>query len=231
MGIWNAVMRRIDKANGKFIRSFGHDLTTPRGRRVARFHYHWIDHAILRYWWTNFAQIAPGVYRSNQPTHARFEVMKELGVKTVLNLRGEERLSHFQFEKESCDKLGLKMVNIRLHARKAKTGERYLEAINAMREIEKPFLIHCKSGADRAGLAAVLYLLAIEKRPIEEARKQLSLGHLHIRWTKTGILDHILDLYEARNEKSPIDIEEWFRTEYNRKAVQKSFDALPIWRR
>lgn len=231
MGLWKRASDWLSQKNSRFIRSFGHDLSTPESRKVARWHYHWIDHAILRYHWTNFAEIAPGVFRSNQPTHDRFEEMKAMGIHTVLNLRGEDSMSHFLFEQESLAKLGMKLVSIRLHARRAVEARRYLEAIETMRTLEKPFVIHCKSGADRAGLASVLYLLAIEGRPISEARKQLSVRHLHLRWTKTGVLDHILDLYEARNEVSPIGIEEWFRTEYDKKAVQASFDALPIWKR
>jgi hypothetical protein len=123
------------------------------------------------------------------------------------------------------------MVNIRLHARRAVKARQYLAVIRAMREIEKPFLIHCKSGADRAGLASVLYLLAVEGRPLDEARRQLSWRYLHLRWSKTGVLDHLLDLYAARNARDPIGIEDWLRTEYDQKAVQESFDALPMWRR
>ena len=35
--------------------------------------------------------------------------------------------------------------------------------------------MHCKSGADRAGLASALWLLHVERRPVAEAMKQLSL--------------------------------------------------------
>ena len=96
-----------------------------------------------------------------------------------------------------------------------------------------PFLMHCKSGADRTGLVATLYLMVKEGQPVAEARKQLSFRYLHIRRTSTGILDHFFDVYEARNAQAPIAIEEWIKTEYDRDALTESFAkkqaALKFW--
>ena len=51
----------------------------------------------------------------------------------------------------------------------------------------------------------------------------LSAKYIHFKWTKTGILDYIFDLYEARNERSAISFEEWIATEYDYIAVQEEF--------
>jgi len=85
--------------------------------------------------------------------------------------------------------------------------------------------VHCKSGADRTGLAAALYLMVVEDQPFDLARKQLSFRFLHIRRSSTGILDHFFDAYEARNAASPITIEDWIKTEYDPEALTKSFAA------
>ena len=103
---------RLDKAERRVRRSFGTDITDPSARRWSRFHYHVFDHAFLRTFWTNFWQVAPGVWRSNQPTHARFEKYAAMGIRTVVNLRGEEKRAHYLFEEESCRKLGLKPAPI-----------------------------------------------------------------------------------------------------------------------
>ena len=50
--------------------SFGTDLSTPSGRRAAYLNFHLMDHAFLRVLWTNLDTVAPGVYRSNQPSPA-----------------------------------------------------------------------------------------------------------------------------------------------------------------
>ncbi len=201
-----------------------YDLSDPDDRRRAMRNYLFIDHAVLRIPWTNFDQIAPDVYRSNQPTHKRLVGYRDMGIKAILNLRGEGRHPRYLFEKESCDALGLTLVNVTLKARKAAPPEALLAVIDAFRTIERPFVLHCKSGADRAGLASAMYLLVIEGKPVSEARKMLSPRYIHFKWTKTGVLDHLLDVYEARNAKDPIDFETWVATEYDPAAVQAGFD-------
>lgn len=203
--------------------SYNTDLSTPENRRRAHIYNLWFDHAILRGIWTNFCEVAPGVYRSNHPTHKRFEQMKEIGIKSVLNLRGSFGAAHYLVEEESCRELGLTLVSINLQARHAPPAKEILAMIAAFRELEKPFVMHCKSGADRAGLAAALYLLVIEGRPMAEARKMLSPRFLHFKFTKTGVLDHILDVYEARNAETPIRFEDWINESYDMHAMQADY--------
>jgi protein tyrosine phosphatase (PTP) superfamily phosphohydrolase (DUF442 family) len=203
--------------------SWGNDISTPALRRQAKWHFHLFDHAWLRILWTNFDEVAPGVYRSNQPDHGRLEKLKAMGIRTIVNLRGTPRQSHYLFEEESCRALGLIMVNLQLHARRAAPRSELLALIETFRTAEKPFLVHCKSGADRAGLAAAIYLLAIEGRSVAEARRQLGPAYIHFRWSQTGICDHLLDAYEARLARGQIGFEDWIATEYDPDELEASF--------
>lgn len=216
---------KIETAERRFRRSFGKDISTPRTRMLSKLHYNVFDHAFLRLFWHNFWQIAPGVWRSNQPTHARFEKYAKMGIKTVITLRGEEKYSHYLFEKESCEQLGLTLEHAKLWARMAPSAERITHLIDTMRAAEKPMMFHCKSGADRAGFASAVYLMVFEGVPVEEARKQMGLKYAHLEFTKTGIQGYILDTYAARNRRAPIAFEDWVRDEYNSKTVQAGFDA------
>lgn len=217
--------QRIETAERRLRRSFGTDISTPGARLLSKLHYHVFDHAFLRTVWTNFFQLAPGVWRSNHPTHARFEKYARMGIKTVITLRGEEKFSHYLFEKESCEKLGLTLLHAKLWARMAPKRDRIVHLIDTLRTAEKPLMFHCKSGADRAGFASALYLMVFEGVPVEEARKQLGLKYIHLEFTKTGIQGYILDTYAARNRRDPISFEDWIRTEYDDKALQAGFDA------
>jgi protein tyrosine/serine phosphatase len=86
-----------------------------------------------------------------------------------------------------------------------------------------PALIHCKSGADRAGLAAGLFVL-IEGGTVAEALKQLSLRFGHIKQSKTGILDAFFELYRRTGEgKKPFL--EWVREDYDETALRAAFKA------
>ncbi|WP_397543533.1 tyrosine-protein phosphatase [Roseovarius salis] len=218
------LLKRISDWERDLRAYYNTDLSTPENRRRARIYNLWFDHAILRKVWTNFHPVAPGVYRSNQPTHERFVRLKQMGIRSVLNLRGAAGAAHYLVEEESCRELGLELVNVSFHARHAAPAEDIGKVIEAFRTIGKPFVMHCKSGADRAGFAAAIYLLVIEGRPVAEARRMLSARYIHFRWTRTGVLDYILDLYEERNAASPIAFEDWIATEYDNMQVQTAFN-------
>lgn len=225
------MLTRLEDRERRLRRSFGKDISTPSGRFWSKVHYHVFDHAFLRVFWTNFEEIAPGVYRSNHPTHKRLKKYRDMGIKSVLTLRGEEKFAHWLFEKESCKQLGLKLHVCKLHARNAAKGERITKVIDEIRTMERPFVFHCKSGADRAGFVAAMYLMVFENVPVEKARDMLSMKYLHMKWTKTGVQDYMLDVYEARKNAAPIDFETWLRTEYRGQRLNDAWDRgeTPDW--
>ena len=216
-----------DRAARKAARrvEIGQNMTDPMARRRAHWHVFWADHAVLRTFWTNFDQVAPGVFRSNHPGHRRLAAYKARGIKAVLNLRGTPQRAHHLFEVESCEALGLELVSVSLHARKPADRDDMLALFDAFDRISRPFVMHCKSGADRAGLASALYLLD-QGASLDEARRQLSVRYLHLKFTKTGVQDHMLGLYEKRLEQGPISIRDWVADEYDPDVLAASFANL-----
>ena len=70
--------------------------------------------------------------------------------------------------------------------------------------IKYPALIHCKSGADRAGIVGALYKILYCNEEPKIAKEQLSLKYLHVKWAKTGILDEFINEYESYFSKIKI---------------------------
>lgn len=205
------------------------DLSNPEHRALAEQHFRWADHGVLRKYWTNFAEIAPGVYRSNHPDHQRWQRYADLGITSVINLRGAAPdKPHFLLEEESTRVLGMTRYDLSFGARSTPKVPAVLELLEIFRKIDKPFVMHCKSGADRAGLASAIYLHVVEGKSIAEARKMLSFRFLHIKWTKTGILDMFLDVYEARHKETGIGFEDWVRNEYDHDALRAGFEKRRI---
>lgn len=217
--------QRLKQWEGRIRAHYNVDLSTPENRRKARIYSLWFDHEILRGIWTNFDQIAPGIYRSNHPTPARFAKMKQMGIKTILNLRGQTDSAHYWQEEEICRELGLTLVNAHLLARGAVQKHHIVDVIEKLKTIERPFLMHCKSGADRAGFASAIYLMVVEGEPVETARRMLSPRYMHIRNGKVGILDYTLDVYAARNARDPISFEDWIVQEYDNEDLLRRFRA------
>ena len=219
------LFQTLDRKEREFRRSFGHDITDPVERKRSYWHVRWLDHGILRVYWHNFAKVSEGVYRANQPDHKRFKVYADMGIKTILNLRGVAKQPYYLFEAESCERLGMALVTVQMSARSAPKTDQLMKLMDVFETMDRPFLMHCKSGADRTGLVAALYLMIVEGQPLAQARRQLSFRYLHIRRTATGILDHFLDVYEARNAKDPIAIADWIKGEYDAAELTESFAA------
>lgn len=189
----------------------------------------WKDHGILRRVWHNFEEIAPGVFRSNQPSHRRFAKLKARGIDTVLNLRGSGQSIPHRTAKASCDALGLTVVPMGFSSRMAPATETLMALITALKTTPRPFVMHCKSGADRTSFASAIYLNVVMGEPMEQAMRMLAFKYVHLKWTKTGIMDYILESYIARNRRSEISFEEWAASEYDQQALQTAFNnGAPI---
>ena len=204
---------------------YGSSIQTREARRAAWWHFQLMDHAFLRGIWTNLDQIAPGVWRANQPSPRRLEIyQRQLGLKSVVNLRGGSQQGFYLFEAEVCKKLGLTLHDVHFSARRAPKKAALLAVFDLFASLQKPVLIHCKSGADRTGLICALYLLDVEQRPLAEAKRQLSFRYLHLKSTETGIMDHFLTLYEA--ESNGRSIRDWVIQDYDPARLKASFATL-----
>ena len=80
-----------------------------------------------------------------------------------------------------------------------------------------------KSGADRAGLAAGLFVL-FEGGSARDALRQLSLRFGHIRQARTGILDAFFHRY-ARDAEGRKPFHVWVREDYDEAALRRDFHA------
>jgi protein tyrosine/serine phosphatase len=199
----------------------GFNLTTAAGRRRAEADMMWKDHGFLRAAFQNFHWISPEMARANQPSPVHIARYAGMGIKTILNLRGFNDSGHYWLEKEACDKHGLDLVDAPLGSREAPSRERIRRARQLFETIRYPALMHCKSGADRAGLMAVLYKHFRLGEPIDQALEQLSLKYLHVRAGKTGMLDFFFETYLAEGVcKSFID---WVEQDYDPQVVKARF--------
>ncbi len=184
-----------------------------------------LDHGIVRILYNNRHRLSDNAWRSAQPAPHHIRYAAARGVKTVVNLRGDQSFGTHWLEDLACKRNGVKLVNLRLRSRAAPSREE-LRAVKALFEsIEYPVLIHCKSGADRAGLMSVLYRFIHEGVPLDEAKKQLSLKYGHVRQADTGVLDYFFECYQADNAKVPIAFWDWVETRYQPDKVNGSFHA------
>ena len=198
-------------------------IDSPAARALAWANMLMADHGLFRLAWKNRHRVSDKLWRSNQPTPYDIASFARLGIKTVVNLRGGREFGSYPLEVEACARHGLKLVDLPLRSRELPPAEDIFAAERLFASIEYPAVIHCKSGADRAGFAAALYLVLHEDRPVDEAKAQLSARFGHIRQSRTGVLDAFFDTYLACNQAAPIAFRDWVARDYDPAAIRREF--------
>lgn len=188
-----------------------------------------VDHGIVRLVHPNWGDVAPGVYRSAQPSPGQLRQARARGVRTVLNLRAERDCGAFVLEEEACEALGLELINVQTRSRDVPSKELIRELDRIFQTIERPFLMHCKSGSDRTGIVGTLYLILHEGWDVEAAmRHQLSWRWGHIREAKTGMLDFFFESYLADTRERPMPFRQWVDEVYDPDTIKRTF--MSRWR-
>jgi protein tyrosine/serine phosphatase len=191
----------------------GFDLTTPAGRRRAVLDHLWHDHAYLRLAFSNAHWISQELVRTNQPWPFQLAAWARRGIRTVINLRGGTATSFRALEVDACARYGLELVDFVVASRDVPSPQKILAARELFETVRYPALMHCKSGADRAGIMAVLYKHFRQGQSIREAMSQLSPRYLHVRAGLTGVLDYIFERYLAEGEPAGQTFVDWVRSE------------------
>jgi protein tyrosine/serine phosphatase len=137
---------------------------------------------VLRWGLTNFHTVVEGaVYRSAQPSAGDLRRWTARhGLKTVVNLRGEQRPPIAEAQRRAAAELGLELIEIEFTAVEQPTLPGLRRLIAAIETAKQPMLLHCRDGSDRTGVASVLAAMAVGGEDYDTARKQLSWRYLHV---------------------------------------------------
>jgi len=119
----------------------------------------------------NLHRITPTLYRSAQPRIADVAALKALGIRTIVSLRS------FNDDRKVFAGSGIRLVRVPINTWSIDDAK-VLRALVAIREAEKqgPVLIHCMHGADRTGVVAAVYRMAIQGWDKESARLEMLRG-------------------------------------------------------
>ncbi len=196
-----------------------------RGQHLRAFLDMWLkDHGFIRDIYCNIHPVAEGVWRSAQPAPHHLRWAKRQGIRTILNLRGRrDTCGSYILERQECERQGLILVDFPIRSRSPLDKDTLRAAGQLFGQIEYPMLMHCKSGADRAGLMATLYLFLHEGMPLRQAMGQLSLAYGHLKHAKTGVIDFFFEQYLAAAEARPMTFYQWVDQIYDRDALEAQF--------
>jgi uncharacterized protein (TIGR01244 family) len=183
-----------------------------------------VDHGIFRSIYANTHKVTPDLWRSSQPAPYQIGRFARQGIRTVINLRGKRDCGSYRLEAAACERHGVKLIDFPYARSRSAPGKHDLARIKALfAEIEYPALVHCKSGADRAGLVSSLYLLFREGQSAEQAMSQLHIRYGHIKQAETGVLDYFFEQYLAYNHQTPTPFAQWVEAAYDSEGLKRSF--------
>jgi protein tyrosine/serine phosphatase len=201
----------------------------PAKRRWAERNMSLVDHGFLRLIYCNRHRLDEKMWRSAQPGRRALRWARDAGVRTILNLRGERLdCGTYLTERDACQELGLRLVNFPIRSRGMPDKQSVHAMANLFEHLEYPVLMHCKSGADRAGLMSVLYMHLHKGQPMEVAMRQLSLRFGHVRYARTGMLDFFLERYWADTGGDQSRFLQWVDEVYDPDTFARAFHESSI---
>ncbi len=134
----------------------------------------------------NFHQVNDHIYRGAQPSHEGWKSLSALGVKTVIDLRGDPS---FQREAKAVQAAGMQFVSIPMNGLEAPADalmQKALELLNA----NQPVFVHCKEGKDRTGTVIACYRVAHDHWTNEKALEEAKSYGMH--WFEAAMRRYIM---------------------------------------
>lgn len=205
------------------IRRWRRPLTRRRDRLRAWINMLFVDHGIFRAVYPNMHRITARAWRAAQPLPHQIRRFARAGGVAVVSLRGGQMFGSLPLEIEACERAGLGFHTIVLRSRGLPARDDLLAIMDALPEIETPVLFHCKSGADRAGFMAGLWLMTMEDADAEAALDQLSIRYGHFKGAKTGVLDACFETYAREGAGRGLGFRDWVETAYDPAAIHRAF--------
>ncbi len=167
----------------------------------------------------NFHEVVPGeVFRSAQLSGSELK-RKTLrhDLRSIINLRqprsGED---WYQEEMAAVSDLGITHHTIGMFQGSPRIDQ-IMELHDLIKTVERPFLVHCRAGADRTGLASVMTLLLEGESDLDLVQQQVTWKYGAVRDDSMGkvFLAEYRGWLAGRNVRhTPETLHEWLQTDY-----------------
>lgn len=122
----------------------------------------------------NLHRVDEHIYRGKQPGQSDFQELADMGIRTVLDLRGGR--IHKPRERKRVESLGMRYVSIRLSGIWEPKDRQVAQVLNVLEDPARwPVFIHCWRGDDRIGMVVACYRIQHDhwtnQHALEEANR------------------------------------------------------------
>lgn len=116
----------------------------------------------------NAGRVAPGVYRGEQPGPGGYATLKQLGVKTVIDLRTSES------EKAQVEAAGMKAIAVPIEMTRKGLKEKVDQVVALMADpANQPVYVHCRHGQDRTGIVVAAYRMTLDNWSLKDVEAEM----------------------------------------------------------
>lgn len=117
---------------------------------------------------SNVGRVAPAIYRGAQPDAAGYAILKQMGIKTVIDMRTTET------EKAQVEAAGMKAVAVPLEMSRNGLKEQVDRLVALISAPEnQPVYLHCRHGQDRTGIVVAAYRMKKEGWSLKDAETEM----------------------------------------------------------
>jgi protein tyrosine/serine phosphatase len=143
----------------------------------------------------NFHKVNDRVYRGGQPKSGGWELLKQLGIKTIVNLRDDDVRA--KQEEADARMAGLQYFNFPFERWGRPQDKEIERALSIIKDTaHQPVFVHCKDGADRTGVLIAIYRITHDGWTSQEAKAEAKRYGLK-PWQR-GMKDCIRDCYKRQ---------------------------------
>ncbi|HEY8461137.1 MAG TPA: tyrosine-protein phosphatase [Blastocatellia bacterium] len=145
----------------------------------------------------NFHQVNENLYRGAQPRRGGVKKLSELGIKTIVNLRGAS--DDTRKEQAEAEASGMRYFNIPMSSLGRPADEQVERALAVIDARENwPVFVHCKRGADRTGVIIAAYRISRDRWTAEQAVAEAK--RFGLAFIQFGKKSYISDYYRRRRD-------------------------------
>ena len=121
----------------------------------------------------NGGKINDALFRGAQPRAQGMKELKNLGMTTIVDLRGEDP-DRIAWERQQAESLGIRFVSIPVSGWSPPTNDQVAAFLALFRNHPKEkVFVHCRFGDDRTGIFVATYRMAYQGWPAQQAMNEM----------------------------------------------------------
>jgi tyrosine-protein phosphatase SIW14 len=149
----------------------------------------------------NAGKISDSLFRGAQPRAEGFKELKNLGITTIVDLRGEDP-DRISWERKEAELLGIRFVSIPVSGWSPPSNDQVAAFLALFRNNPKEkVFVHCRFGDDRTGVFVATYRMAYDGWPAQQALNEMFFFGFNGLW-HPSMKSFIRD-FPARLESAP----------------------------